>query len=363
MPVLLEWLDEREIGTEEVLGSIMAVYTCLASFTQRPEGLLSHFSELIRRCSPLSFPPPPLSKSWTAAASPSGMGGFHRVHANTRSTVQGSVTALVTVCIQTSRTDSWSWEEKYCKMFLKLDLHAATSSDHGDACLYKNSCMGCPVEGGNSSCHCLYWGIKASYKPLPQHQASLLLALGIGSTSGLATAFPRSLSCQSQVEFTCTRASFTWVSCTTVFTPTWDIRENRKREKASSGVLGMYKTDSIWRGQLKETSPKTWAYLKLLEVANGSRSISDFSYLSEMLSFVSFLPTIQAGEGKEGLALIVLQTQKPDRSPHRRKRLQWWVHGPAVAVLLLRNLFFCMQQIRIMKANASYSRAGKAVVD
>lgn len=51
------------------------------------------------------------------------------------------------------------------------------------------------------------------------------------------------------------------------------------------GALGMYKAASIWRGRAKEASPKTRAYLKLLEVPKDERSLSDFSYLSEMVEF------------------------------------------------------------------------------
>jgi len=76
------------------------------------------------------------------------------------------------------------------------------------------------------------------------------------------------------------------VSCTTVVTGGQDSGEKRGTgEKPSSGALGTYKADSIWRGHVKEASPKTWLYLKLLDVPNDNWSLSDLFCLSAMTEF------------------------------------------------------------------------------
>lgn len=124
--------------------------------------------------------------------------------------------------------------------------------------------------GGDSSWSCLYRGTEAGCRPWPQHRATLLRALGIGPTSRVATASPCSLSHWSRVELTCMRTSFTLGG--------WDGRENRGTgEKPCSGPLGTYKADSVWKGHVKEASPKTWEYLKLLKVPGDNWSLSVFS--------------------------------------------------------------------------------------
>lgn len=53
--------------------------------------------------------------------------------------------------------------------------------------------------------------------------------------------------------------------------------KQRNGEKPCLGPLGTYKADSVWKGHVKEASPKTWEYLKLLKVPRDNWSLSVFS--------------------------------------------------------------------------------------
>ena len=115
---------------------------------------------------------------------------------------------------------------------------------------------------------------------------------------------------------------FTPVSCATVLAGGWDSRENRGTgEKPSPGALGTCKAGSIWRGRVKEASPRTWAYLKLPEGPNDNWSLSDFSCLSEMMEFC-FLSAHCSIWGKKGGSGTICpadtqprQTSTPQREP------------------------------------------------
>lgn len=146
--------------------------------------------------------------------------------------------------------------------------------------------------GGDSSWSCPYRGTEAGCRPRPQHRATLLRALGLGPTSEVAAASPRSLSHGSRAELTRTRTSFTLGG--------WDGRENRGTgKKPCSGALGTYKADSVWRGRVKEASPKRWEYLRLLKLPGDNWSLSVFSYHSDMVRVLSYVcPLFHLGRGR-----------------------------------------------------------------